>query len=136
MAGARRKSFRRGESGQIPVDDIQLASSTATPEEQARRRESVERLTAAIQKLGERCRELIRLKLLGRSFAEIQEELRGRVDKHGVYMGCAVPQEPAGSDGRKVGRMTDDVRKLLGGYATGTLSERREATAFRRCPPR
>ena len=38
MAGARRKSFRRGESGQIPVDDIQLASSTATPEEQARRR--------------------------------------------------------------------------------------------------
>ena len=84
MAGVRRKSFRRGESGRIPVDDIQLASSAATPEEQARRRESVERLTAAVQKLGERCRELIRLKLLGRSFAEIQEEL-GAASINTVY---------------------------------------------------
>lgn len=75
MAGARRKSVRRGEFGQVPVDEIQLASSAPTPEEEARRRQSVERLTAAVQKLGERCRELFRLKLLGRSFAEIQVEL-------------------------------------------------------------
>jgi RNA polymerase sigma-70 factor (ECF subfamily) len=52
---------------------LQLPSASLTPEEQARRQESVERLTAAVQKLGERCRELFRLKLLGRSFAEIQE---------------------------------------------------------------
>jgi RNA polymerase sigma-70 factor, ECF subfamily len=73
MAGARRKSVRRGESGQVSIDDVQIASLTASPEEQARRQESIDRLTAAVQRLGERCRELFRLKLLGRSFAEIQE---------------------------------------------------------------
>lgn len=73
MAGARRKSVRRGESGSIPVDEIQLASPVLTPEEHTRREERVRRLTGAIQTLGERCRELFRLKLLGRSFAEIQE---------------------------------------------------------------
>jgi RNA polymerase sigma-70 factor (ECF subfamily) len=84
MAGARRKSVRRGEAGQIPVDEIQLHSPAPTPEEQARRREYVDRLTAAVQKLGERCRELFRLKLLGRSFAEIQEEL-GAASINTVY---------------------------------------------------
>lgn len=73
MAGARRKSARRGEAGQIPVDEIQLPSPAATPEEQASRQENIERLTAAVRTLGERCRELFRLKLLGRSFAEIQQ---------------------------------------------------------------
>jgi RNA polymerase sigma-70 factor, ECF subfamily len=73
MAGARRKSLRHGESSQVPVDELQLPSASLNPEEQARRQQSVERLTAAVQKLGERCRELFRLKLLGRSFAEIQE---------------------------------------------------------------
>lgn len=75
MAGARRKSVRRGESGQVSVDEVQIASQAASPEEEARRHESIERLTGAIQRLGERCRELFRLKLLGRSFAEIQEHL-------------------------------------------------------------
>jgi RNA polymerase sigma-70 factor (ECF subfamily) len=73
IAGARRKSMRRGEAGRIPIDEVQIASSGASPEEQVRRREAVDRLTAAVQRLGERCRELFRLKLLGRSFAEIQE---------------------------------------------------------------
>ena len=73
MAGAWRKSVRRGESGQVSVDELQIASQAASPEEEARRQESIERLTSAIQRLGERCRELFRLKLLGRSFAEIQE---------------------------------------------------------------
>ena len=84
MAGARRKSVRRGESSQIPVDELQLPSASLTPEEQARRRQSVERLTAAVQRLGERCRELIRLKLLGRSFAEIQEHF-GAASINTVY---------------------------------------------------
>jgi RNA polymerase sigma-70 factor (ECF subfamily) len=84
MVGARRKSVRRGEFGQVPVDEIQVASSAASPEEEARRQQSVTRLAAAIQKLGERCRELFRLKLLGRSFAEIQEEL-GAASINTVY---------------------------------------------------
>lgn len=84
MAGARRKSLRRGEAGQVSIDELQVASMAANPEEQARRRESIERLTAAVQKLGERCRELFRLKLLGRSFAEIQEHF-GAASINTVY---------------------------------------------------
>ncbi|HYP06976.1 MAG TPA: sigma-70 family RNA polymerase sigma factor [Bryobacteraceae bacterium] len=84
MAGARRKSVRRGESSQIPVDELQLPSAALTPEEHTRRQESVERLSAAVQKLGERCRELFRLKLLGRSFAEIQEHF-GAASINTVY---------------------------------------------------
>jgi RNA polymerase sigma-70 factor (ECF subfamily) len=84
MAGARRKSLRRGEAGQISIDELQVASMAASPEEQARRQESIERLTAAVQKLGERCRELFRLKLLGRSFAEIQEHF-GAASINTVY---------------------------------------------------
>ena len=84
MAGARRKSVRRGESSQIPVDELQLPSASLTPEEQATRQQSVERLTAAVQKLGDRCRELFRLKLLGRSFADIQEHF-GAASINTVY---------------------------------------------------
>jgi RNA polymerase sigma-70 factor, ECF subfamily len=84
MAGARRKSLRRGEAGQISIDELQVASLAASPEEQARRQESIERLTAAVQKLGERCRELFRLKLLGRSFTEIQEHF-GAASINTVY---------------------------------------------------
>ena len=47
-------------------------------------RRSVERLTAVVRKLGERCREIFRLKLLGRSFAEIQEDL-GAASINTVY---------------------------------------------------
>ena len=84
MAGSRRKSLRRGEAGQVSIDELQIASAAASPEEQARRQESIERLTAAVQKLGERCRELFRLKLLGRSFAEIQEHF-GAASINTVY---------------------------------------------------
>ena len=44
----------------------------------------LEQLRAAIPKLGERCRELFRLKLLGRSFPEIQEEM-GAASVNTVY---------------------------------------------------
>lgn len=84
MAGARRKSVRRGEFSQVPADELQLISASLTPEEQAQKQESVERLTAAVQKLGERCRDLFRLKLLGRSFAEIQEHF-GAASINTVY---------------------------------------------------
>ena len=84
MAGARRKSIRHGESNTASIDELQLPSPSLSPEEQASRQESIERLTAAVQKLGERCRELFRLKLLGRSFAEIQEHF-GAASINTVY---------------------------------------------------
>ena len=84
MASARRKAQRRGESGQLSVDEIQLPDTHPDPEAHARREETLRRLTAAVRQLGERCREIIRLKLLGRSFAEIQEEL-GAASLNTVY---------------------------------------------------
>jgi len=69
---ARRKSRRRGEERKIPVEDLSLAADEADPFEQAARVESVARLEAALAELGERCRELFRLKLEGYTFPEIQ----------------------------------------------------------------
>jgi RNA polymerase sigma-70 factor (ECF subfamily) len=75
MVALRRKSYRRGETGQISVDDIQIPDLGPDPATFVERKEMMERMTAAIGKLGTRCREIFRLKLLGRSFAEIQSEM-------------------------------------------------------------
>jgi RNA polymerase sigma-70 factor, ECF subfamily len=75
MAGLRRKVQRRGEAGQLSVDEIQLRDTGTSPEMYARREEMLRQLTIAIEKLPPRCKELFRLKLLGKTFAEIQDEL-------------------------------------------------------------
>jgi RNA polymerase sigma-70 factor (ECF subfamily) len=75
ILGARRKIFRRGEHTQVSVDDQPLASRQADPFEQAARRERLERLEIILKDLGERCRELFRLKLEGHTFPEIQKRL-------------------------------------------------------------
>ena len=67
-----RKTSRRGEYKQVPVDDLPLADPAPDPEETARERQSRERLRAAMLKLGGRCREIFRLKLEGKTFPEIQ----------------------------------------------------------------
>jgi len=69
----RRKAVRRGEYSQVSITDIQLPDLDANPADAAERREMLERLTQAVARLGDRCRELIRLKLQGRSFPEIQQ---------------------------------------------------------------
>jgi RNA polymerase sigma-70 factor (ECF subfamily) len=69
----RRKAVRRGEYSQVSITDIQLPDLDANPADAAERREMLERLTQAVGQLGERCRELIRLKLEGKSFPEIQQ---------------------------------------------------------------
>jgi RNA polymerase sigma-70 factor (ECF subfamily) len=71
----RRKSVRRGENTQIPVDDVPLASPDADPYDLTERHERIARLEAALAQLGDRCRELFRLKLAGLSFPEIQKRL-------------------------------------------------------------
>ncbi len=73
---SRRKTVRRGEHTQASVDDLPLAASDADPLEQTERRERLDRLEAALKTLGDRCRELFRLKLLGHSFPEIQKLLK------------------------------------------------------------
>jgi RNA polymerase sigma-70 factor, ECF subfamily len=73
ILGARRKIVRRGENAQVSVDDLPLANSDPNPEQVTSRKLMVERLRAAMAKLGERCRRLIEYKLQGKTFAEIRE---------------------------------------------------------------
>jgi RNA polymerase sigma-70 factor, ECF subfamily len=84
MASERRKSERRGEKTAVPPEDLQLAAPGQSPEAWAERQETLQRLTSAIARTGTRCREIFRLKLLGRSFTEIQEQL-GAASVNTVY---------------------------------------------------
>jgi len=74
--GSRRKTVRRGENTQVSVDDLPLAGSGPDPLEQTERRRRLDDLEAALKQLGDRCRQLFRLKLEGHSFPEIQKRLK------------------------------------------------------------
>ncbi|MFY9726919.1 MAG: RNA polymerase sigma factor [Bryobacteraceae bacterium] len=75
MMSWRRKAARRGEYTQVSVTDIPLPDLEPNPADQLERREMLERLTHAVSQLGDRCRQLMRLKLQGKSFAEIQQAM-------------------------------------------------------------
>lgn len=76
MVAEVRKSHRRGEDTQVSADEIPLATDMPGPLDQYERRQMMERLERGVAAMGERCRELFRLKLEGKSFAEIRELLR------------------------------------------------------------
>jgi len=80
----RRKAARRGEYNQVSVTDVPLPDLNSNPADYVERKEMLERLTRAVGQLGERCRDLIRLKLQGRSFPEIQKAL-GAATLNTVY---------------------------------------------------
>jgi len=84
MAAWRRKAVRRGETGSISVDDVPLPDTAHDLEADLERREMLERLGDAISRMGDRCREIFRLKLLGRTYAEIQEVM-GAASINTVY---------------------------------------------------
>ena len=73
MLDAHRKSLRRGEYNQESVDDLPLADPGDNPMIQLDQKQRVDRLLAAIGQLGERCRDLFRWKLEGKTFPEIQK---------------------------------------------------------------
>jgi RNA polymerase sigma-70 factor (ECF subfamily) len=75
IMGVRRKAFRHGEHSQVSVEDLPLATRDADPFDQASRNEQLNQLEAALKSLGDRCRDLFRLKLEGLSFPEIQKRL-------------------------------------------------------------
>jgi RNA polymerase sigma-70 factor (ECF subfamily) len=68
----RRKAVRRGEYTQVSITDIPLPDLDANPADSLERKEMLERLERCIAQLGDRCRQLIRLKLQGKTFPEIQ----------------------------------------------------------------
>jgi len=73
MMSLRRKSARRGEYSQVSISDIPLPDLDSNPADAFERKEMLDRLTRAVAQLGDRCRELLRLKLQGRTFPEIQK---------------------------------------------------------------
>jgi len=73
MLDAHRKLIRRGEYNQESIDDLPLADPGDGPATQLDQKQRVNRLLAAIGQLGERCRELFKWKLDGKSFPEIQK---------------------------------------------------------------
>lgn len=75
MAGVR-MGIRHGEHTAVPVEETPLVDPRRNPAEQAEQKEQVAQLRAALLTLGERCRDLIRLKLEGKTFAEIQVILK------------------------------------------------------------
>ncbi|MBL8238476.1 MAG: sigma-70 family RNA polymerase sigma factor [Bryobacterales bacterium] len=67
------KSSRRGEGTSIPVEDFPIPDPAADPEQMLERRQRLDRLETALLALGDRCRDLFRLKLQGLKFPEIQQ---------------------------------------------------------------
>jgi len=75
IVSLRRKAHRRGEDTQLQIEDVPVAAVGLDPAASLEKTEMLERLTAALAKLEGRCRELFRLKLQGKGFAEIQQIL-------------------------------------------------------------
>lgn len=84
MLDAHRKSLRHGEYNQEPAENLPLADPGDDPAQQLDQKQRVDRLLAAITQLGERCRELFKLKLEGNSFPEIQR-LMGHTSINTIY---------------------------------------------------
>lgn len=84
MLDAHRKSLRRGEYNQESIDDHPLAHPVDDPAGQLDQKQRVERLMKAVAQLGERCRDLFRLKLEGNSFPEIQK-IMGQSSINTIY---------------------------------------------------
>ena len=84
MLDAHRKALRRGEYNQESVDALDVAASGGTPETQLDQKQRVERLLDAMAQLGERCRDLFRWKMEGKSFPEIQA-LMGQTSVNTIY---------------------------------------------------
>jgi RNA polymerase sigma-70 factor, ECF subfamily len=84
MLDAHRKSIRRGEYNQKSVENLPLADPGDDPATQLDQKQRVDRLLAAMTQLGERCRELFKWKLEGKSFPEIQK-LMGQTSVNTIY---------------------------------------------------
>ena len=84
MFALRRKLVRRGETSSVSVDELQVPDPGADVASEVEKRELLERVAAAMSRMGDRCREIFRLKLLGKSYAEIQQEL-GAASINTVY---------------------------------------------------
>ena len=84
LAAHRRRAARRGEYDAVDVDVFPPVSDAPDPATVLERKELLAKLMGGIARMGERCRELFRLKLQGRGFAEIQG-LMGAASLNTIY---------------------------------------------------
>ena len=84
LLAQRRKAARRGEFDAVDVHEFPPPSDAPDPAAVLERKELLTRLMGGIGRLGERCRELFRLKLEGRGFAEIKHHF-GAASLNTVY---------------------------------------------------
>jgi RNA polymerase sigma-70 factor, ECF subfamily len=84
LAAHRRRTARRGEYDAVDVDAFPPPSGEPDPATVLERKELLAKLMGGIARMGERCRELFRLKLQGRSYIEIQG-LMGAASLNTVY---------------------------------------------------
>ncbi len=75
MLGENRRRWRRKEDQQVPLDELALAFQGPDPEAWAIRREFRRMLPVAVRALSRPCRELIKLRIEGKSLKEIIEQL-------------------------------------------------------------
>jgi RNA polymerase sigma-70 factor (ECF subfamily) len=75
MGALRRKTVRRGEYTAVSVTDLPLEDGSDDPEQTFERNELKARLKKALGEMEERCREMFRMKLEGRSFEDIRKEM-------------------------------------------------------------
>lgn len=83
-ASAWRKAHRRGEDTAVQADEQLLPDFAHNPGSAAERQELMEKMKAAFGELGDRCRELFRLKLDGLPFPEIATRM-GAASVNTVY---------------------------------------------------
>ncbi len=84
MLDAHRKALRRGEYNQESVDDLPVADPGDDPSRQLERKQTADRLLHAMSRLGERCKDLFKWKLEGKTFPEIQR-LMGQASINTIY---------------------------------------------------
>jgi len=75
LMSQRRTAQRRGEYTSVSVQEIQLPDLGMSPAGEFERKQMLLRLEAAIRKLGDRCQKIMRWKLEGKNFSEIQQLL-------------------------------------------------------------
>ncbi len=84
MAALWRKSARHGESSSVQAEDADLRAQ-ADPEREVIEKEQRRLLLEALEELGERCREILKMKMAGLGFEQIRVRL-GAESLNTVYV--------------------------------------------------
>lgn len=79
-----RKAVTHRDHDRVSPQDVPLSAPGDDPETEVMRKRMVERVIACSEQLGDRCRELLRLKMEGNTFSEIQR-IMGAASINTIY---------------------------------------------------